>query len=103
MYLTQINQKTSMARRLFGRAGHPLATNRVLHLGPFALSTYSRNFNRRDQRAVCCGPRAARHPVLETTEAVSSHPGGNGRWEPKKASKQSCARKQPKRTGKKFL
>jgi hypothetical protein len=34
---------------------------------------------------------------------VSSHPGENGRWEPKKASKQPCAREQPERTGKKFL
>jgi hypothetical protein len=30
--------------------------------------------------------------TTETTEEVSSHPGENVRWEPKKASKQPCAR-----------
>jgi hypothetical protein len=30
-------------------------------------------------------------PFTGNTEAVSSHPGENGRWEPKKASKQPCA------------
>jgi len=28
--------------------------------------------------------------MLKTTEEVSSHPGENGRWESKKASKQPC-------------
>jgi len=37
-----IDQISAMIKMGIFPAGHPLATNRVLHLGQFALSSYSR-------------------------------------------------------------
>jgi hypothetical protein len=41
--------------------------------------------------------------ILAAAEAVRSHPGENGRWELKKASKHPCASEWPGQTGKKDL
>jgi len=41
--------------------------------------------------------------TMKNTEEVSSHPGENGRWEPKQSMKHPCSRESPARTGKKSL
>jgi hypothetical protein len=38
--------------------------------------------------------------TMATTEAVSSHPGENGRWESKQSTKHPCSSESPARTGK---
>jgi len=57
---------------------YPIARRRpfqVVHKGESAspagtMPVQPKNFNRRDQRAVCCAPRAARRPVTLSTTPV---------------------------------